>query len=83
MLCPLRFSEPGGLHDLYEEQNSVAEGSCSTKYHTGASVCADDHTVTTLGPKFWILQKLHITVSEVRISAEQRVYAKANPRDFT
>lgn len=73
MLCPLRFSEPGGLHDLYEEQNGVAEGSCSTKYHTGASVCADDHT------KFWILQKLHITVSEVRISAEQRVYAKANP----
>lgn len=51
MLCPLRFSEPGVLHNLYEEQNSVAEGSCSTNHHTGASVCADHHTVTTLGPK--------------------------------
>lgn len=63
MLWPLRFSEPGVLHDLYEEQNSVAEGSCSTNYHTDASVRADDHTVTTLGPKLWVLQKLHNTVS--------------------
>ena len=71
---PLRSLEPGVLHEAHKEQSSVAEGNRGTKYHTGASVCADDHTVTTSGPKFWILQKLRITVREVRTtSAEQRV----------
>lgn len=35
---PLRFLEPGVLHEAHEKQSSVTEGNCSTKYYIAASV---------------------------------------------
>lgn len=62
-MWPLAFLESGVLHEVHKQQTSATEDSCSTKYYIGASVYVNNHMVTILYPKFWILQNLLITVS--------------------